>query len=106
MPLERAVVVRGSLIGQEQCGKGPADGREASMAAREVGLEIRGLEALLGLTDATVNLSSDSQALEAGSGSPGSNSASSFLSATWSGPTNGSTSGAVSRVSSSCAAAA
>ena len=32
------------------------------MAAREVGLDIPGLEALLGLTDATVNLSSDRSA--------------------------------------------
>ena len=32
------------------------------MAAREVALDIRGLEALLGLPDATVNLSSDRSA--------------------------------------------
>ena len=32
------------------------------MATREVGLDIPGLEALLGLTDATVNLSSDRSA--------------------------------------------
>jgi hypothetical protein len=35
----------------QQCGKGPADGRGAGSAGREVGPDVPGLEALLGLAD-------------------------------------------------------
>ena len=62
MPLERAVVVSGSLWAAVR--RRPAEGRGASTAGREVGLDIPGLEAQLGLTDATVNLVSDRSATE------------------------------------------
>ena len=60
MPLERAVVVRGSLSGSSTA----KDRRtvEGQYGGREMGLDIPGLEAQLGLTDAPVNVSSDRSA--------------------------------------------